>query len=282
MAILAALFRVIDPKFQFALENGVLSSRHKVINNLPGTREFCPLVHRSTALQVHDLAELSAEVNDALGRTHPDVVRRAGDFLLIADSQASFQIEGESPSADRLQRWGYAIRDAGRTGISVDELLRLQELLIGDARFVQLGLRTEGGFVGSHDRQTQTPIPDHIDARPDDLPGLVQGVLDYIEGATQDGDIDPVVVAAAAAFGLAYIHPLHDGNGRLHRWLLHHVLAVGGLTPPGVIFPVSSVILDRISDYREVLESYSKPLLAFIEWEETESHNVQVTNRTVD
>lgn len=50
----------------------------------------------------------------------------------------------------------------------------------------------------------------------------------------------------------------------------------------GVVFPVSSVILDRISDYREVLESYSKPLLAFIEWEETESHNVQVTNRTVD
>ena len=278
----ASAVQAIDPKFQFALERGALSSRHKVIDNLPGTREFCPLVYKSPVLQAHDLAELSTEVDDVLGRTHPDVVRRAGEFLLLADSRASFQIEGESPSADRLQRWAYAIRDAGRTGISVDELLRLQQLIIGDARFVQLGLRTEGGFVGTHDRQTQTPIPDHINARPEDLSGLVQGVLDYIERSTQGGDVDPIVVAAAASFGLIYIHPLQDGNGRLHRWLLHHVLAVGGLTPPGVVFPVSSVILDRISDYREVLDSYSKSLLPFIEWEETEGHNLQVTNRTVD
>ncbi len=31
-----------------------------------------------------------------------------------------------------------------------------------------------------------------------------------------------------------------------------------------------------------MLESYSKALLPFIEWEETEGHDVQVTNRTVD
>lgn len=31
-----------------------------------------------------------------------------------------------------------------------------------------------------------------------------------------------------------------------------------------------------------MLESYSKSLLPFIEWEETEGHNLQVTNRTVD
>jgi hypothetical protein len=30
------------------------------------------------------------------------------------------------------------------------------------------------------------------------------------------------------------------------------------------------------------LVSYSKPLLAFIEWEETQNHNVEVSNQTVD
>jgi hypothetical protein len=49
-----------------------------------------------------------------------------------------------------------------------------------------------------------------------------------------------------------------------------------------MIFPVSSSILDHIDDYRSALEAYSHPLLDFIEWEETEDHNVKVLNETLD
>src|ERR1035441_7001211 len=44
-----------------------------------------------------------------------------------------------------------------------------------------------------------------------------------------------------------------DGNGRMHRCLIHHVLAERKFTPPGIVFPVSSVMLDRIDDYRSTL-----------------------------
>ncbi|MBY5958709.1 hypothetical protein KUV50_11225 [Membranicola marinus] len=47
-------------------------------------------------------------------------------------------------------------------------------------------------------------------------------------------------------------------------------------------FPVSTAILRHINDYQLALESYSHPLLAHIEWEETEDHNVEVTNETID
>ncbi|HIP51694.1 MAG TPA: hypothetical protein EYG94_06355 [Campylobacterales bacterium] len=30
------------------------------------------------------------------------------------------------------------------------------------------------------------------------------------------------------AFSFVYIHPLEDGNGRIHRYLIHHVLAERG------------------------------------------------------
>lgn len=95
-----------------------------------------------------------------------------------------------------------------------------------------------------------------------------------------EGGVDPIVLAAAAAFGFVYVHPFEDGNGRLHRWLIHHVLAAGGLVPKEIVFPVSSVILDRIAEYRDVLESYSRPLLPLIDWEETDDHNVRVLNET--
>jgi hypothetical protein len=224
---------------------------------------------------------LATQTRDVLARTHPDVVRRAGAFLLLSDSKASFEIEGERPSADRLQRWGHAIGDAGRTALTLDELLRLQRLVIGDARFVRLGLRQAGGFVGLHDRQSRTPIPEHISARPDDLEPLVEGVIEFVHRATHGG-VDPIVVAAAAAFGFVYAHPFEDANGRLHRWLIHHALAVGGLAPADIVFPVSSVMLENVSRYRAVLESYSRSLLPLIEWEETPEHNVRVLNRTVN
>jgi Fic family protein len=73
-----------------------------------------------------------------------------------------------------------------------------------------------------------------------------------------------------------------DGNGRLHRYLIHHLLAAAHFTPQGLIFPVSEAMLERISDYRKVLETYSHPLLNFIEWKKTHRGNVEVLNETID
>src|SRR3546814_2897006 len=86
---------------------------------------------------------------------------------LLKDSKSSYAIEGERPPQDRIQRWGRAIGEAGRQPLDREELLRLQRIVIGDARFVKLGFRDEGGFVGEHDRETRMPLPDHISARPD-------------------------------------------------------------------------------------------------------------------
>lgn len=32
-----------------------------------------------------------------------------------------------------------------------------------------------------------------------------------------------MLTAATIAFGFVFIHPLSDGNGRIHRYLIHHV-----------------------------------------------------------
>jgi hypothetical protein len=272
---------VLDPAQQFASEEGPLSRRHRVRNNLPGTNQFCPLVRRTPELDRYVGMGLNTKALEVIGRTHPDVVRRAAAFLLLEDSKASFEIEGERLSQDRALRWGQAIRDAGQRDLTVEELERLQEMVIGDARFVPLGLRTEGGWLGDRDRRTGEPIPTHISAHHKDLPDLMQGVVEY-ERRTEGSSVDPVVVAAALSFGFVYIHPFEDGNGRIHRWLVHHVLARAGYNPPGLVFPVSAPMLRRIEDYRDVLESYSVQVLPLVEWRPTEHDNVEVLNETGD
>jgi hypothetical protein len=98
----------------------------------------------------------------------------------------------------------------------------------------------------------------------------------------RDDHVDPVLEAAATAFGFVYVHPFEDGNGRMHRCLIHHVLAERKFTPPGMVFPISSVMLDRIDDYRSTLQAHSGPLMPFIEWRPTPARDVEVLNPTAD
>lgn len=270
---------VLDPGQQFGLAKGIPSSRHKVLDNLPGTQAFCPLVRRTTTIETQLAKGLDRRAREIVRKTQPGILARAAAFLLLDDSKASFRIEGEQPSAQRAERWGKAISEAGSRTLSVAEFERLQRIVIGDTRFVPLGLRTEGGFVGTHDRRTQEPVPLHISAKAEDLASLMGGLVAYDQRVAKGG-IDPVVIAAALAFGFVYIHPFEDGNGRLHRWLIHHTLASAGYNPQGVVFPVSAAIYREIAKYKAVLESYSRPLLGLIEWEPTAAGNVRVLNDT--
>ena len=270
---------VVDPELQYA-QHGESAPRYRVRNNLPGTPEFCPLVFRTRELDRFASIDLSRRAQDVIAAVPRDILARTAAILLLKDSRSSYAIEGERPPQDRIQRWGRAIGEAGRRPLDAEELLRLQRIVIGNARFVSLGFRREGGFVGEHDRETRMPLPEHIGARHVDLPALIRGMIAFDRGAAQQ--LDAVIAAAILAFGFVYIHPLEDGNGRLHRYLIHHVLAERGYNPPGVVFPVSAAIHERIDDYRAVLESYSGRLLPLIEWEATESFNVRVLNDTGD
>jgi hypothetical protein len=258
------------------------SRRHRVHNNLPGARDFCPLIRRTGKINAYLARDWTRLAHEKAGRIHADVLARAAAFLLLQDSRASFALEGENPGRDRAERWGRAIGQAGLRPITMDELLRLQTIVIAETRFVKMGLRTEGGFIGAHDRNTDTPLPDHISARWQDLARLMQGLIETDIRQRGENLPDAVLAAATIAFGFVFIHPFADGNGRIHRYLIHHVLAERGFTPRGIVFPVSAVILDRVHEYRQVLESYSRPRLECIDWRPTEKGNVEVLNDTID
>ena len=271
---------LLDESMQYAIA-GKESARQKIINNLPGTNDFCPLIFKTKKLEAHIGANVSGKKNTFLNSIHKDILQRASSFLLLEDSKASFTIEGENPGNNRAMRWGKAIGQAGQKALSIEELIRLQQIVIENSRFIDMGLRKKGGFVGEHDRTTGEPIPDHISAKVDDVEQLLKGLI-ATNNVLQDQAYDAVLAAATIAFGFVFIHPFIDGNGRLHRYIIHHILSKKEFTQQGIIFPVSSSILDHIDDYKTVLESYSHLLLDHIAWKETEDHTIDVTNNTID
>jgi Fic family protein len=138
-----------------------------------------------------------------------------------------------------------------------------------DPRFHEFGWRSQQNWLGDDLGYRQKV--DFVPPRPEDVPGLMQGLLDTAEKAraniqADDDDtaivssLDPLIFAATIAFGFVFIHPFMDGNGRIHRYLIHEVLANAGFTPRGIVLPVSAVILANLDRYVTVLENFSKPV----------------------
>jgi len=98
-----------------------------------------------------------------------------------------------------------------------------------------------------------------------------------------EGDfLPPVAVAAMVAWLFVYLHPFEDGNGRIHRFLIHHILARRRFGPPGSILPVSAVLLNRPVDYDASLESFSEPMRARSDYSLDDDGVMKVQNSTLD
>jgi Fic family protein len=271
---------LLDEKLQFAIP-GKSSPRHRIINNLPGNVNFCPLISKTEKLVSYIHSDIRKQKSTILENIHSDVLQRASAYLLLKDSKASFTIEGEKPRSSRAARWGTTIGQAGVNELTLFELNRLQQLIIQNKRFTKMGIRDQQGFIGDRDRVSKDPIPDHISAKHQDLEVLMEGFI-AAEKSLVASNLDPVIVASVFAFGFVFIHPYVDGNGRLHRYIIHHILAKMDYSQQGMIFPVSASILNHIRDYNKVLKSYSHPILEFIDWKPSLNYNVAIQNDTID
>jgi Fic family protein len=248
----------LDPDQQFASHQTRRSGRFKVHNNLPGNPRFCPLVRKTPFLMDMANKNLRRRTRESLQQYDADLLRRAAAYLYLKETQSSFEVEREKPSASRAQRFADLLREADtREPLTEDRLVELQHAVV-DPRFHEYCWRAEQNWIGKDLGYRQQV--DFVPARPEDLPELMQGLLEMAAQARGEHDGDPVINAAAIAFGFVFIHPFMDGNGRIHRYLVHDVLANGGFTPRGIVLPVSAVILANLDEYVAVLEAFSRPL----------------------
>ncbi|RYF50511.1 MAG: cell filamentation protein Fic [Cytophagaceae bacterium] len=256
-------------------------SRQKISNNLPGVPGFCPLIRRTERLNEGRIEALKSEAMETVAKADPATLRRATSFLLLNESKGSFGIEGETPPRNRLERWGRIIADAKDVTLSIPNLESLHRSLFDpkDQRFVVYNIRQKGGFVGRHDSRDQSPIPDHVSARDDDLNDLLNSLIQAYNVCVRSR-YDAALTATILSFGFVFIHPFEDGNGRLHRFMIQKALADTQFNPEGVVLPVSAAILEDLPGYRAALEDYSSATLPYIDWQSTGDGNVRVTNAT--
>ena len=273
---------VLDPELHYALPAGKGERRvrrQRVIDNLPGTPEWCPLVRRTDALKSFEESRLDLGMAEKIARYPDSLVTRAAQFLYSKETKSSWEIEKLSADARRTARFVELLRMAGRPDLrSEAALVRLQNAIVDD-RYAAGGFRTDQNYIGQSLGSGREWIH-FVPPRPEDIPSLMRGWMSGWE-AMEEAGLHPVIIAAAAGFGFVFLHPFDDGNGRLHRFILHHALAVGHFTPEGIIFPLSATILARIRDYDEALEAYSREIALHVEYSLDAQGLMEVRNESL-
>lgn len=268
---------LLNPKIQFA-GKPVQIRRQRVNDNLLGNRDYCPLIRRTDALERFVAEGLDEEAKKIVEETDPVILARAVSYLYTRETKSSFAIEGETPGKNRSERFINALARVAEFDVTEkSNFIELQNKIV-DPRFAAKDWRDVQNFVG----QTMPDYSEQVHfvcPKPEDVPNLMRGWMRFAE-RLKNSNVEPVAAAAALAFGFVFIHPFEDGNGRIHRFLIHHELARSGFAPQNLIFPVSAVMLRERAAYDRVLESFSKPILEFIEYHLNERGEMTVENET--
>ncbi|WP_085317142.1 Fic family protein [Derxia lacustris] len=238
-----------------------LVRRWRVKNNLPGPSGFCPMVHLGPERERGWLYDVAAGVRQLDETYGPELLLRSAAWLTFKESRSSFAIEHEGDRSDRVGRFAAAIAEfSGRMDdvLSPASLLVLQRAVLGDDA-LRLGIRRSPVFVGQNSFRAQ--IVHYVAPSEELVDGMTQALRE-VERRTRGANT--VARAAAVSFAFVYLHPLTDGNGRIHRFLVNHLLAADGAVPANIIVPVSATIAGTAkgsADYEQALEVFSRPFM---------------------
>lgn len=241
----------------------VLNRRWRVRDNLPGTRAFCPVVRKTPAALVSMALDIPSLLHDLAVEFGEDLLMRSAVWMTLRESRSSFAIEGEAEQSDRIQRFADALaRRTGQGAWPLDHasLAGLQAEILGKRTTLQqFGIRQSPVFVGEVAHYQE--VVHYVAPPAEDMAAMLDGLQTFLE-RTQGQS--PVMRSAVAAFGFVYIHPLADGNGRVHRFLINDILRRDGVVMDPLILPVSSLITSDQADrraYDRILDEISRPLM---------------------
>jgi len=269
---------LLEPEEYYTTGSARPVRRQRINDNLLGDSRFCPTIRRTDVLRGFEKTDLPARCQRIVSSYSPHLLKRAMSYLYKKETKSSFEIEHIKPNSTRTERF-IALLQLAETEDFCEKgrLIDLQNRIV-DPRFRDTDYRTDQNYVG----ETVGPQNEKVHfvcPKPGDLVGMMEGLV-ASHKRMDTGDVPAVVHAAAVAYGFVFLHPFEDGNGRIHRFLIHNILARRKFTPVGFIFPVSAAMLKNLSDYDGSLESFSRPLMELVEYSMDESGRMAVQNDT--
>lgn len=252
----AAAYAPLFEPAQYFVGQAQRDARWRIEFNGLGDLHFCPVVRKTPALMAlidKDILGQAQAFAESVGEA---MLERALNWAYLSETEGSFAIEGEAPSADKAALFAALLRRAHeQRPLTEAWLVELQNAAISNPFDKAVQFRTEQNRL-----QRDVPGAAGVTYVPP-VPELAVTLMNGLMRLTNQraAELDPLVHAAVVSFAFVFIHPFMDGNGRLSRYLIHHCLGQSGRLPPQFLLPISVAMKRHEADYLNALTAFSKP-----------------------
>lgn len=279
--------KLFDHRYYYTVQGGDRDKRTHVINNAIGTKEFCPTIRKTPRiieLEKVDVYETAYAQMQHIGTDlKADVIGRSINYLYTKESKSSTEIEKETPTKQKMKRFLNTIKNAGLFELTKEKLLDIQNQIVEENKrsddyrqgeiYVGTTIHRTGGL--DEDVHYIAPLAKHV-------PSMMEGLFETHDRLMLDAQVPSLMHAAVISFGEVYIHPLVDGNGRTHRYLIHDVMKQREPRHEFII-PISAAILKNSTEYDRVLETISRPIMAMLDYElDSENGNKAIIHNDIE
>lgn len=253
--VASAYMPLFDPAHYF-VGPAQRDARWRIEFNGLGDLRFCPVVRKTPALMALIEKDILGQAQAFAQSVGQAMLERALNWAYLSETEGSFAIEGEAPSADKATRFAALLRRAHeQRPLTEDLLVELQNATISNPFDQAVQFRTE-------QNRLQRDVPGaagvtYVPPEPELAVELMDGLMRLAN--QPPATLDPLVHAAVVSFAFVFIHPFMDGNGRLSRFLIHHCLGQSGRLPPQFLLPISVAMKKHEGEYLQALTTFSKP-----------------------
>ncbi|MCA3239554.1 MAG: Fic family protein [Curvibacter sp.] len=269
--VASAYAPLFDPEHYF-VGPAQRDARWRIEFNGLGDMQFCPVVRKTPALMALIEKDILGQAQAFAQSVGQAMLERALNWAYLSETEGSFAIEGEAPSADKTTMFAALLRRAHEQRPLTEELLvELQNAAISNPFDKAVQFRSE-------QNRLQRDVPGaagvtYVPPAPELAVELMDGLMRLAN--RPPAMLDSLVHAAVVSFAFVFIHPFMDGNGRLSRFLIHHCLGQSGRLPPQFLLPISVAMKKHEVEYLQALTSFSKPArqLCQVTWAGDEHYN---------
>ncbi len=273
--------KLLREQYYYTSVTCIRDKRTAVDNNLIGNKEFCPVIRKTSAIKewaTKDMMELAREELRALGNfVDIDIINRSVNYLYTKETKSSTEIENEDSDERKTAKFYRALKACGLYPLSKNRLINVQNQIVQPTA-KDTDYRDCNNYVGHKNRRSGAEFVHYVCPLFQHVESMMGGLLKMHESLLVDNTLPAMMHAAIVSFGLVYIHPFNDGNGRTHRYLIHDILKARSKNKDDLIIPVSASILQDMKSYDQVLEIISKPVIDSCDYDLNHKDEILIHN----
>jgi hypothetical protein len=272
---------LLDPK-KYYTTHPIKAKRHLVLDNLLGTRDFCPMVLRTKKLQSFEKKKLE-KIAKPLLRKNGYKMPVAPICQTTEQTQSKAKLlEMERANEKRHKRFISLLKEADRFHeLTEKTIIDLHNKAVGPGAIEKTFRKHQNYLAYDDDYLAKKERICRISPKPEDVETLMKGLLECYKRMKKSA-VHPVIIATSISFGFSIIHPFGDGNGRVQLFLLYFILLHSSFSAAAHLSVCTLIQFFYLPGFNAAIRNFDQALLSLVKFTLHKDETLTVHGQTLN